>query len=311
VYVHTPVLLEPVLALLEPSEAGQLLIDATVGEGGHAEAFLSRFPGLSICGVDRDQDILRITRERLRRFGERVRLYRTDFAGFFGDYDRFCPRRPDRILFDLGISMYHFEKSGRGFSFSRDEPLDMRIDTGGDRTAADIVNQSTEEELVDLLRRFAQEPFAVQISRAIVRARRRTPITSAAELAEIIRSAVPASRRHGRIHPATRTFQALRISVNWELELLSEGLEHAFAVLKPGGRIGVIAFHSLEDRIVKRFLKDRNRACTCPPEWPICQCGGRRKLRLLTAKPVTADPEERSANPASRSARLRVAEKLE
>jgi 16S rRNA (cytosine1402-N4)-methyltransferase len=311
VYVHTPVLLEPVLALLESSEAGQLLIDATVGEGGHAEAFLSRFPGLSICGVDRDQDILRITRERLRRFGERVRLYRTDFAGFFGDYDRFCPRRPDRILFDLGISMYHFEKSGRGFSFSRDEPLDMRIDTGGDRTAADIVNQSTEEELVDLLRRFAQEPFAVQISRAIVRARRRTPITSAAELAEIIRSAVPASRRHGRIHPATRTFQALRISVNWELELLSEGLEHAFAVLKPGGRIGVIAFHSLEDRIVKRFLKDRNRACTCPPEWPICQCGGRRKLRLLTAKPVTADPEERSANPASRSARLRVAEKLE
>jgi 16S rRNA (cytosine1402-N4)-methyltransferase len=311
VYVHTPVLLEPVLALLESSEAGQLLIDATVGEGGHAEAFLSRFPGLSICGVDRDQDILRITRERLRRFGERVRLYRTDFAGFFGDYDRFCPRRPDRILFDLGISMYHFEKSGRGFSFAKDEPLDMRIDAGGGRTAAEVVNESTEQELTDMLRRFGEEPFAGPISRAIVRARARAPITSATVLAGIVRAAVPPSRRYGRIHPATRTFQALRISVNWELELLSEGLEHAFAVLNPGGRLGVIAFHSLEDRIVKRFFKERNRACTCPPEWPICQCGGRRKLRVLTAKPVTADPGERAANPASRSARLRVAEKLE
>jgi 16S rRNA (cytosine1402-N4)-methyltransferase len=162
-----------------------------------------------------------------------------------------------------------------------------------------------------MLRRFGEEPFAGPISRAIVRARARAQITSATVLAGIVRAAVPPSRRYGRIHPATRTFQALRISVNWELELLSEGLEHAFAVLNPGGRLGVIAFHSLEDRIVKRFFKERNRACTCPPEWPICQCGGRRKLRVLTAKPVTADPGERAANPASRSARLRVAEKLE
>jgi len=311
VYVHTPVLLEPVLALLDPAKGEQLLIDATLGEGGHAEAFLSRFPGLSLCGVERDEDILRIARERLGRFGGRVRLYRTDFAEFFGEYNRYCRQRPDRILFDLGISMYHFEKSGRGFSFAKEEPLDMRIDRGGERTAADVVNESSEEELVDLLRRFAEEPFAVPISRAIVRARKRAPITSAAALAGIVRSAVPPSRRYGRIHPATRTFQALRISVNRELELLSEGLEHAFAVLKPGGRLGVIAFHSLEDRIVKRFLKERNKTCTCPPDWPICQCGGRRRLRMLTAKPVTAGSEEVAVNPASRSARLRVAEKLE
>jgi 16S rRNA (cytosine1402-N4)-methyltransferase len=309
-YVHTPVLLDAVIELLKPEGGSQLLVDATLGEGGHAEAFLSRFPGLELCGVEKDEEILAVARRRLAPFGERVQLFHACFSEFFSDYDRFCRRRPDRILFDLGISMFHLEKSGRGFSFAKDEPLDMRIDKGGERTAADIINQSSAQELADLLRRFADEPFAGPISRAIVRARASGPIRSANALAGIVRSAVPPSRRYGRIHPATRTFQALRISVNWELELLSEGLEHAFAVLKPGGRLGVIAFHSLEDRIVKRFFQERNKACTCPPDWPICQCGGRRSLRTLTAKPVSADPQEKERNPASRSAKLRVAEKL-
>jgi 16S rRNA (cytosine1402-N4)-methyltransferase len=311
VYVHTPVLLDAVLELLEPVGGDQFLVDATLGEGGHAEAFLSRFPGLNLCGVEKDEQILDVARRRLARFGDRVRLFRACFSEFFRDYDRFCERRPDRILFDLGISMFHLEKSGRGFSFAKDEPLDMRIDRGGGRTAADIVNHSSQEELAATLRRFADEPFAVPISRAIVRARSRAPITTASALAGIVRSAVPPSRRYGRIHPATRTFQALRISVNWELELLSEGLEHAFAVLNPAGRLGVIAFHSLEDRIVKRFFQERNKACTCPPDWPFCQWGGRRRLRTLTAKPVSADSKEKESNPASRSAKLRVAEKLE
>jgi len=310
VYVHTPVLLEPVLRLLAPGGGEQLLIDATVGEGGHAEAFLSRFPGLLLCGVEKDEAIQRVAARRLERFGERVRLVRACFSDFFREYDRYCDRPPDRVLFDLGISMFHFEKSGRGFSFARDEPLDMRIDAGAGPTAGDIVNESSQEQLAELLHRFAEEPFAGPISRAIVRARARAPITTASALAGIVRSAVPPSRRYGRIHPATRTFQALRISVNRELEVLSDALEHAFAVLASGGRLGVIAFHSLEDRIVKRFFQERNKACTCPPEWPICQCGGHRSLRTLTRKPVSADPQEKENNPAARSAKLRVAEKL-
>jgi 16S rRNA (cytosine1402-N4)-methyltransferase len=311
VYVHTPVLLEPVLRLLEPGGGEELLIDATLGEGGHAEAFLSRFPRLSLFGIEKDEEILAVARERLARFGERVRLFHSCFSDFFSDSGRFSERRPGRILFDLGISMFHFERSGRGFSFAREEPLDMRLDQRGGRTAAEIVNESPQEELAALLRRYGEEPMAGSISRAIVRARAEAPVVTAAALARIVRAAVPPARRYGRIHPATRTFQALRISVNRELELLSETLEHAFAALKPGGRLGVIAFHSLEDRIVKRFFQERNKACTCPPEWPICQCGGRRALRTLTGTPVGADPREKESNPASRSAKLRVAEKLE
>ena len=309
-YVHTPVLLEPVLRLLAPESEEPLLIDATLGEGGHAEAFLSRFPSLSLYGVEKDEEILRVARQRLARFGERAQLFQSCFGEFFAEYEGLGRRRPDRILFDLGISMFHFEKSGRGFSFARNEPLDMRIDGRGGRTAADILNESSQEELEALLRRFGEEPLAREISRAIVRSRQKALITKAAALAEVVRAAVPPARRYGRIHPATRTFQALRISVNRELELLPEALEHAFAVLNPGGRLGVIAFHSLEDRIVKRFFQERNKACTCPADWPICQCGGQRRLRTLTGKPIGAAPEERQSNPASRSAKLRVAEKL-
>ncbi|MBN1836919.1 MAG: 16S rRNA (cytosine(1402)-N(4))-methyltransferase RsmH [Spirochaetales bacterium] len=309
-YVHTPVLLEPVLTLLEPGEGEQLLIDATLGEGGHAEGFLTRYPRLRLCGIEKDAGILEIAGRRLARFGDRVRLVRACFSEFFEEYDRYGERPPDRILFDLGISMYHFEKSGRGFSFSRDEPLDMRIDPEGGRTAGEIVNESSQEELAELLRRYGEEPMAGPISRAILRARAKAAITTARALAEVVWSAVPPSRRYGRIHPATRTFQALRISVNRELEVLSAALEHAFAVLASGGRLGVIAFHSLEDRIVKRFFQERNKACTCPPDWPICQCGGQRTLRTLTRKPVCADPQEKESNPAARSAKLRVAEKL-
>jgi len=291
VYVHTPVLLEPVLRLLEPESEEPLLIDATLGEGGHAEAFLSRFPSLSLYGVEKDEEILRVARQRLARFGERVQLFQTCFGEFFAEYEGLGRRRPDRILFDLGISMFHFEKSGRGFSFARNEPLDMRIDGRGGRTAADILNESSQEELEALLRRFGEEPLARGISRAIVRSRQKAPITEAAALAEVVRAAVPPARRYGRIHPATRTFQALRISVNRELELLPEALEHAFAVLNPGGRLGVIAFHSLEDRIVKRFLRGEAVA---------------GRVEVLTKKPVVPGEDEIARNPRARSAKLRA-----
>jgi 16S rRNA (cytosine1402-N4)-methyltransferase len=308
-YAHEPVLLEAVLELLEPPAGASLLVDATLGEGGHTEAFLSRFPGLTVYGVDRDEQILSRARLRLQRFGGRVTLFHRSFAEFFERFGEFSSRRPERILLDLGVSMFHFEAGGRGFSFRRDEPLDMRLDTGGGPTAAELVNRTPEGQLERVLRDYGQEPLAGRIVRAIVRAREKASITRSSELADIVRRAVPPKARHGRIHPATRTFQALRIAVNGELDQLQRALPAALAALAPGGRLGVIAFHSLEDRVVKRFFQDRARACTCPPDSPICQCEGRRELEILTRKPVSPGEGERAANPASRSAKLRVAKK--
>ncbi len=285
------------------------MVDATLGEGGHAEALLSAFPGIRLVGVEADAGILEIARRRLERFGPRVQTVREWFDEFFRTYPQRFDRAPERILFDLGISMYHYTRSGRGFSFEREEPLDMRLRDDEDRTAGDIVNRMPADELERLIREYGEERLAGRIARNIVEQRAREPIRTSRQLARIIWRAVPAGYRHGRIHPATRTFQALRIAVNDELGRLERGLEGAFGVLAPGGRIGVICFHSLEDRIVKHFFRRLSRGCTCPPEWPECRCGGKRQAVLLTAKPVTASEEERRANPASRSARLRVAQK--
>jgi 16S rRNA (cytosine1402-N4)-methyltransferase len=258
--------------------------------------------------VDKDAEILRKAEARLASFGGRVRLVQSGFADFFerglGEL------RPERILMDLGVSMFHFEQSGRGFSFRSDEPLDMRLDSGEGRTAAELLQEAEEGELAHLLEDFGEEPRARRIAAAIVRHRERQgPVTSSGQLARIVAAAVGPEARHGRTHPATRTFQALRIAVNDELEELARALPAALRGLSEGGRMGVIAFHSLEDRIAKRFFRERARACTCPPEWPICQCGGKSQLALLTRKPVSATEEERRANPASRSAKLRVVEK--
>jgi 16S rRNA (cytosine1402-N4)-methyltransferase len=307
VIVHEPVLLAECLELLVPPVDGGLLVDATLGQGGHAEAFLDRWPRLALIGVDADADVMETARSRLARFGDRVELVSSWFAEFFSSWSR--TRAPDLVLFDLGVSSFHYEMSGRGFSFDRDEPLDMRLSRGLPAAAADLVNGSGAEELADILGRFGEERHARLIAARIVRERSRAPIRTAARLAEVIRGAVPPSYRYGRIHPATRSFQAFRIAVNRELEQLEGGLAAAFRVLAPGGRIGVISFHSLEDRIVKRFFRDRSRDCTCPPEFPVCRCGGRRELALVTPKAVQSGEAERERNPASRSARLRVAEK--
>ncbi len=308
--VHTPVLLVEVLAHLLPPANDGLLVDATLGQGGHAEAFLQRYPELFIIGVDANSEVLATARERLSRFGERIELVQAWFQDFFSRYARKQGgRMPDLILFDLGISRYHYEGSGRGFSFDRDEPLDMRLSDELPSTAADIVNTSDRQELARILRDYGEERFAWEIAGRIERERKGRSITTAAELARIIAAAVPPSARHGRLHPATRSFQALRIAVNRELEQLQGGLAAALTVLKPGGRMAVITFHSLEDRIVKGFFRDKAKGCTCPPEWPICQCGGKSELRIVTPKPVRPTLEEVSANPASRSAKLRVAEK--
>lgn len=308
---HTPVLLAEVIQFLSCREQKCLLVDARLGEGGHAEAMLSLFPQMMVLGVEVDGDILKIARERLKCFGKRIETFHSRSLDFFEGYGERYLEFPDRIFIDLGISMFHYRQSGRGFSFREDESLDMRIDVEQPLTAGIIVNEYGRKELEKLIFEYGEERFAGRISGSIIRERSKTPIRSAKVLGEIIKRSVPANRRYGRIHPATRTFQALRIVVNNELQCLQEELEYSFHVLKKGGRMGIISFHSLEDRIVKHFFKEKNKSCTCPADWPICQCGGRRELKILTRKAIFAKAAEHEANPASRSARLRVVEKTE
>jgi 16S rRNA (cytosine1402-N4)-methyltransferase len=304
------VLLEQVLNCLAPRGKNELLIDATVGEGGHSYAFLSRFHDLSVVGVDADPAIQAVARERLAEFGDRVRFFTGWSQDFFAAYPAEL-KRPDTVLIDLGISLFHYEKSGRGFSFSADEKLDMRLNPVEGFSAAQILAQRPEKEIADILYKNAGERYSRRIAQAIARERQKGAISTAAALSELVKRAVPASYRHGPIHPATRTFMALRIAVNGELERLPKLLEGALRVLKPGGRLGVISFHSLEDRAVKTFFKMKARDCSCPPEQAVCECSGLRSVNILTPKGVTADEDEMKRNPPSRSARLRVAEKIE
>ncbi len=302
---HVPVLLETVLAYLAPHPGGWY-IDATVGGGGHAEAILAASaPDGRLLGIDADPDALGRSHRRLHRFGHRVVLVQGNFdqLAYIARRHGFVPA--DGILMDLGVSTDQLGDPARGFSFLLEGPLDMRMDPSRPRTAADLVNTLSEDELAQLIRTYGEEKHARRIARAIVRAR---PITTTTQLADLIAQVVP--RRPGqRLHPATRTFQALRIAVNDELGALERALPQALDVLRPGGRLVVISFHSLEDRIVKRFFQQEARDCICPPRQPVCVCGHKARVRLLTRKPVTPSPEEVAANPRSRSARLRAVEK--
>lgn len=295
--IHQSVLTREVLELLAPKDADGLLVDATVGEGGHSASFLQRFPGIRVIGVDADSAMLARARERLAEFAPRVELVHAWFDTFLSDRD--VTVRPHRILMDLGISMYHLVTARRGFSFREAEPLDMRLDAGSplesrSRSAAELVNTLDESALADLIFMYGEERLSRRIAAAICRERSQAPIVTAAQLADIIRGSVPPSYRHGRIHPATRTFQALRIAVNAELDRLQAAVPAALSALAPGGRLGIIAFHSLEDRIVKHGFR---AAANDGP------------FRIVTKKPVIAADEERSRNAASRSAKLRVIER--
>ncbi|AEF80113.1 16S rRNA (cytosine(1402)-N(4))-methyltransferase RsmH [Leadbettera azotonutricia] len=307
--VHTPVLLEETVQYLGPRKDGELLVDASQGEGGHSLEFLSRFPELRVIGLDADPAIQEIARERLKGFGDRVQLYNCWSHAFFAEYPSEL-KRPDTILIDLGVSLFHYEKGGRGFSFRYDEPLDMRIDTSTGLSAGELVSRLSEKDLADLLYKNAEERYSRRIAKAIAEAKAGGAIASSAVLSEIVERAVPPAYRHGPVHPATKTFQALRIAVNGELSKLPDLLEGALRVLEPGGRLGVISFHSLEDRIVKNFFREKNKDCICPPEEPICRCGGQRVVTLLSRKGIPPREEEIRMNPPSRSARLRVAEKI-
>ena len=308
-YVHTPVLLEESIEFLGPREKDELMIDANTGEGGHSFNFLSRFPELKMVCIDADGDILAAAEKRLEQFANRVYFYSGWSYAFFAGYPSEL-KRPDTIFFDLGVSLFHYKESGRGFSFEKDEYLDMRLDTSGGLTAADLLARLPEKELADLLYNNAQERYSRRIAASIVNERKNGKITTTSALAGLVERAVPASYRHGPIHAATRTFQALRIAVNGELSQLHALLEAALKILEPGGRLGIISFHSLEDRIVKNFFRTMNKNCICPAQAPICNCEGRRSVNILTKKGITAGKEEAERNPPSRSARLRVVEKV-
>jgi 16S rRNA (cytosine1402-N4)-methyltransferase len=311
-YSHTPVLVQSIDSMFDLAAGPFHFVDATLGEGGYAEYFLSRYPGLTYTGVDADSAILERAKVRLSGFGNRIHYFNMWFTDFFRNFRRLDLARPDRILFDLGISKYHYEKGERGFSFQVDEPLDMRLDAKTKITATEIVNTWSVGKLTDIFSEFGEETrFARVIARKIEWARQEKPIRTTFELVKVIKSALPPKVRYQRhIHPATKCFQALRIAVNNELANLKAVLETAFDALNGKGRLAVIAYHSLEDRIVKRFFREKNKACTCPENWPICQCDGEKEVNLLTRKPVMADEAEVASNPSSRSARLRICEKL-
>ena len=311
--VHTPVLLRECLDFLspvgEPYEKNAFMIDSTLGEGGHTNAFLSKYPELKICGVDADSVIQQRAKERLSCFGDRIRFFNGWFNDFYSSYPAEMPK-PDLILFDLGISVFHYEKSNRGFSFRYDETLDMRLNENGTVSAFDIVNSYSEKDLADLIFLYGEEKLSRRIAYAIVEARSVSEISSSKSLAEIIYNCVPEKYRHGAIHPATRTFQALRIAANDELGHLPKALFDAFNCLNVGGKMGVITFHSLEDRIVKNFFRNLGKECVCPPEFAECRCGGKQCAEILTRKPVCPGEEEIKVNSPSRSAKLRVVRKL-
>jgi 16S rRNA (cytosine1402-N4)-methyltransferase len=309
---HIPVLAEEVMSMLAPAP-GSLQIDATLGGGGHTERILEATdPDGRLLGLDADGAAIASVAGRLRpRFGERLVLRQANFrelatvapAAGFGQVDG--------ALFDLGLSSNQLADTDRGFGFRAGGPLDMRFDTRRGVPAAELIATLDVDELTALFRRYGEEPKAARIARAIVDARRTAPIATAEELAALIAKVVPPNpRQPSRIHPATRAFQALRIAVNQELEALEAGLAAALDLLRPGGRLVVLSYHSLEDRIVKRFIAAERRGCICPPELPVCVCGRNPRLRLLTRRSVTPSTAEIVANPRARSARLRAAERL-
>ena len=307
-YVHTSVLAKETLEYLKPTLANPLMIDCTLGAGGHSEAFLTTYPDVRIIGIDRDKRIMEKAIHRLARFGDRFTAVNAWFDEFLTSYDG---EAPALVLFDLGISVFHYEESGRGFSFGKSEELDMRLDSSSNLSVAEMVNTYSEKELADIIYHYGEERYSRRIAAAICNARKTQAIVRSDELADLIRRSVPSSYRYGRIHPATRTFQALRIAVNGELDRIIPAVERAVKLLRPSGRVGVISFHSLEDRPVKQLFKRLADGCVCPPEAPRCTCGGTPSIKIITKKPVMPTEQECGANPPSRSAKFRVAEKLE
>jgi 16S rRNA (cytosine1402-N4)-methyltransferase len=307
---HVPVLASEVAELLD-LQPGDTVVDGTFGAGGHAALLEPQLRGHGCyIAIDRDPEAERHFKRFAAGASADTRFIHGNFALVLRNLAA-TGLRADALVLDLGISSMQIDRPERGFSYAADAPLDMRMDPTGDLTAAEIVNEWDEREIAELLRGYGEERFSRQIARAIVRRRAREPFARTGDLVDVIKAAIPTPSRFGQGHPAKRSFQALRIAVNDELESLSEGLDHALELLAPEGRMAVISFHSLEDRIVKRFIRNQARGCTCPPDFPICVCGHEPLLRALTTRAVVPSVDERCVNPRSASAKLRAAERTQ
>lgn len=310
--IHTSVLLEEVIEWLSPKAGGRYL-DGTLGMAGHSSAILETAgQDAELAGLDRDEQALELAGIRLAQFGDRAHRFHLAFSKFEAALDELGWDTVDGVVLDLGVSSLHLDHAERGFSFIKDGPLDMRMDpAGGMPPASSIVNKASYSDLNRILRMYGEEPLASKITKAIIAAREQERITTTLQLAGIVEKAYPAKRKAlSRTHPATKTFQGLRIAVNSELEELQTFLQRIPDRLSPGGRVAIISFHSLEDRIVKKTFKAQSQECDCPPMQPVCTCGKRKRMHVLTKKPVLPSEEEMKINPRSRSAKLRVAEKV-
>lgn len=307
---HMPVLPAEVLRYMAPRPGG-IYLDGTLGGGGHAAMVLeATAPDGILIGLDRDEQALAAARARLARFGERALLFHRNFAELDALLAELGIAGLDGFLLDLGVSSHQLDTGERGFSFQLDAPLDMRMDTASGTTAAELVNELPEGELARIIREYGEERWAKRIAVFIVRARAEAPIETTLQLVDLIKGAIPRGAWEERLHPATRTFQALRIAVNDELGSLERGVTAALRLLHKGGRGVVISFHSLEDRLVKNIFRNLAQGCTCPRDFPRCVCGATPQVRVLTGKPVTAGEAELKENPRARSAKLRAVEKL-
>ena len=309
-YGHKPVLLEECLEALAIRPGGTYL-DGTLGRAGHSLEILRRLKGGRLIGIDRDMTAIEAARERLAEYKDHVTLVHGNFCDLGEILSSLHVDKVDGMFFDLGVSSPQLDEAQRGFSYMHDAPLDMRMDTSAALDARQVVNTWSGEELRRILYEYGEERYAPQIARAIVRRREERPLETTGELVEVIRSAMPAQALREKQHPAKRSFQAIRIAVNGELDALAPMLRSAAEGLKPGGRLAVITFHSLEDRIVKQTMRELAAGCICPPEFPVCVCGRKPKLKLVTRKPIVSGAAELEENPRARSAKLRVAERTE
>ena len=309
-FSHVSVLLKETVEQLNIRPDG-IYVDGTLGGGGHAYEVLRRLsPKGRLIGIDQDADAIKAAGERLLEFGSRVTIVRSNYCNMRLELQKLGIDRVDGILLDLGVSSFQLDSAERGFTYREDAPLDMRMDRRQAKTARDIVNEYSEQELFRVIRDYGEDKFAKNIAKHIAAARAIKPIETTGELVEIIRRAIPAKVRMNGGHPAKKTFQAIRIELNGELEVLKNSLDDMIDLLKPGGRICVITFHSLEDRMVKTIFKTNENPCTCPSNFPVCVCGNKPKGRLVVKKPIVPGEEELTKNKRSKSSKLRVFERI-
>jgi 16S rRNA (cytosine1402-N4)-methyltransferase len=306
---HVPVLAEEIVSLLDP-RPGETIVDATFGAGGHSSLLAARLRGDGkLIAIDRDPTVAPYFERFRREAGVKARLHPGEFSTVLQHLAE-NGVRADVILLDLGVSSMQLDRPDRGFSYAVDAPLDMRMDPGATYSAQELVNESDERDLADIFKRYGEERYARQIARAVVRRRKTQPFERTGDLVEVIKAAIPAPARFGEGHPAKRVFQALRIEVNDELGAVERALPAALEMLRPGGRLAVISFHSLEDRIVKQFLRRQEQGCTCPPDFPICVCGSEPTMRATPRRAIRPTAAEVARNPRAQSARLRVGTKV-